>query len=170
MAIPTTLPIEYKCGHNRKRDLSDVPAGKRKSRAKWYSDNFDCPDCFNQAKDQDKQQDANQRGLDALSFSEDHELPELDGSEKQVQWATIIRHETLAAVVEADEPATDPEEVLDAARQITFAGWWMDNLNWTERKEHDMNADDYAELILTGPAAQQERDEHQAQTETENPY
>lgn len=170
MANPTKLPITYKCGHRKQRDLSDVPAGIRKRRANWYAKEWDCPDCFKKDQAKNKQQDANQRALDAQSFSEDHELPELEGSDKQVYWASIIRHETVEAVVEAEQLDESPEEVVDAARKITFAGWWMDNLKWDERKDNDMTPEDYAELILTGPTAQAERDEHQAQTETENPF
>lgn len=32
MAIPTTLPITYKCEHTEQRDLAEVPAGKRTQR------------------------------------------------------------------------------------------------------------------------------------------
>ena len=28
MAIPTTFPVKYKCGHTEKRDLSNVAASK----------------------------------------------------------------------------------------------------------------------------------------------
>jgi len=165
MPVPTKVRIPYKCGHTAAADLSKIPAGKRKSRAKWYSENFDCPDCFKQQRQKSSEQAANQRALDAEAFAEAHELPELDGSEAQVKWASIIRHETVAAVV--DDEADDAGAVLDAARQIRWAGWWMDNLNWSERKDHDMDSADYAELILTGPAAQAERDETHIETEND---
>lgn len=168
MAIPTELPIQYKCGHTEKRDLSDVPAGKRKSRARFYGEKFDCKKCFTAAKAADKETDANQRAIDAQAFSDKHELPELEGSEKQIKWAMILRHETVAAVAEADEIDHDTDEVLEAAQQITWAGWWLDNLNWQDRKDNDYGPADYAELILSGPAAQAERDE--THVETENPF
>lgn len=168
MAIPTELPIQYKCGHTEKRDLSDVPAGKRKSRARFYGEKFDCKKCFTAAKAADKETDANQRAIDAQAFSDNHDLPELEGSEKQIKWGMVIRHETVAAVVEADDLDHDPDEVVDAARSIRFAGWWLDNLNWQDRKDNGYGAGDYAELILSGPAAQAERD--QTTVETENPY
>lgn len=168
MAIPTTLPIKYKCGHTEQRDLADVPAGKRKSRARFYGEKFDCKKCFKKAKADENETDANQRGLDAQAFSEEHQLPELEGSEKQVKWAMVIRHETLDAVLTTDHLDHDSTEVLEAAQQITWAGWWMDTLNWQDRKDHDYGPNEYAELMLTGPAAQAERDETHVQTE--NPY
>lgn len=168
MAIPTALPIKYKCGHTEKRELGDVPPGKRKSRAKFYGQKFDCKKCFTKNRDADKERDANARAIDAESFAAEHSLPELDGSEKQVKWAMILRHETLSAVLDADDLQHDPSEVTDAARAIQFGGWWLDNLNWQDQKDHDYSPDDIAELILTGPAAQAERD--QTHVETENPF
>lgn len=166
MAIPTKLPIKYKCGHTEKSDLSKVPPGKRKSRAKFYGQKFDCKKCFTSQQAADKDQAARARAIEAEAFGEEHSLPELDGSEKQIKWALIIRHETLSAVL--DTEADDSDEVLDAARQIRWAGWWLDNLNWHDRQENNYDAADFSELILTGPAAQQERD--QTHIETENPY
>lgn len=165
MPVPTKVRIPYRCGHTAAADLSKIPAGKRKSRAKWYSENFDCPDCFKQQRQKSSEQDANQRALDAEAFAEAHELPELDGSEAQIKWASIIRHETVAAVV--DDEADDTGAVLDAARQIRWAGWWMDNLNWSERKDNAMDAADFAELIRTGPAAQAEHDQNHIETEND---
>lgn len=168
MAIPNSLPVKYKCGHTEKCDLSDVPPGKRKSRAQFYGRKFDCKKCFTKSRQASTEQDANARAIEAESFTHEHQLPELDGSEKQVKWAMIIRHETLEAVISAENLNHGSAEVLDAARAIRWAGWWMDNLNWQDRKEHDYDADDFAELILTGPAAQHERDE--THIETENPF
>lgn len=168
MAIPTTLPIKYKCGHTEKRDLSDVPAGKRKSRVRFYGQKFDCKKCFKATKAATNEAEANQRAIDAEAFSATHELPELEGSEKQIKWGMILRFETVAAVVDADELDHDAAEVLDAARSIRYAGWWLDTLNWQDQKDHDYGPSDFAELILTGPAAQAERDE--THVETENPF
>ncbi|GAB3186123.1 hypothetical protein GCM10027060_26460 [Nesterenkonia halophila] len=166
MGIPTKISIPYKCGHKAVRDLSDVEPGKRKSRARWYAQTFDCPKCFQEARQQENTQDSNQRALDATDFAESHELPELEGSDAQIKWASIIRHETVAAVVD-DEGTDDVDAVLTAARQIRWAGWWMDNLNWGERKDNDMDSADFRELILTGPAAQAERDETHVETEND---
>lgn len=165
MAIPTSAKIKYTCGHTESRDLSDTPAGKRKSKAKWFSENFTCNKCFKESQNGEAKKDANQRAIDAQDFAEEHELPELKGSEKQVMWASIVRHETLTAVIEAEQRT---DEVIPAAQSITWAGWWMDNLSWNVQKEEELDAEDFAELILSGPAAQAERNE--THVETENPF
>lgn len=165
MAIPTKARITYTCGHRETRDLSDTPAGKRKSKAQWFAKNFTCTRCFKDSRTGEAAKDANQRALDAEAFAEQHGLPELTGSQKQVFWASILRHETLAVVLDGHERS---EAVTEAAQRITWAGWWMDNLNWKDRQDHDYDAEDFAELILSGPAAQAERDE--THVETENPY
>lgn len=168
MGLPTQLPIKYKCGHTEKRDLSNVPPGKRKSRAQFYGSKFDCTKCFKKSKAAEKDAEANERALDAAAFSEEHQLPELEGSDKQTKWAMILRHETLDAVLGAESLAHDPADVFTAARAIRWAGWWMDNLNWKDQEEHSYGPEEFAELILTGPAAQQDRDE--THVETENPF
>lgn len=165
MAIPTKIAVKHQCGHTETRDLSKTPPGKRKSKAHWYSQNGTCSKCFKASQDGDKKKDQAQRALDAATFAEEHELPELTGSEKQIFWAGLIRAETLEAVLEEHQ---DAPSVIEAAKATTHAGWWMDNLGWSEQKENDYDADDFAELILTGPAAQAERDA--THVESENPY
>ena len=169
MGIPTQL-LRYKCGHTENRDLSDVPAGKRKSRAKFYAGAFDCTKCFTESRRADQEADAKQRGLDAQTFQEEHSLPDLEGSEKQLRWASLVRHQTVAAVLDADDTDLDTDSVLDAVQQITWAGWWLENLGWKEVKEHDYGVTEFAELILTGPAAQADRDGNKAATATEYPF
>lgn len=165
MPIPTKPKIKYTCGHTETRDLSGTPAGKRKSKANWFGQNQTCSKCFKESRKGQDQQDTNQRALDAQSFAEEHELPELTGSDKQVFWAGLVRHEVLAAVIEAQERI---DEALPAAQQITWAGWWMENLAWNVQKEDELETEDFAELILTGPQAQAERDE--THPESENPF
>lgn len=169
MAIPTELPVKHKCGHTEKKDFSDVPAGKRKSRAKWWSENRDCFRCWKQSQDQDKEQQLRQRLLDAEQFQQSYELPELEGSEAQIKWATLIRAERLEELVAEDSDQKHrQDEILEATKQIVWAGWWLDNLHWKDVKEQGYGPEEFAELILTGPAAQQQREENQIQTE--NPH
>lgn len=165
MAIPTEFAIEHTCGHTQTRDLSNVDAGKRKSRADWYSKNQTCAKCFKASKDSEDRKDTNQRAIDAAAFANDHGLPELKGSDAQVKWASIIRAEALEVVVDEHQ---DAPAVIEAAKAITHAGWWMDNLGWDDQKKYNYGADEFAELILTGPAAQAERDA--TSVENENPF
>lgn len=165
MPIPTKFSIEHTCGHTVTRDLSDVEAGKRKSRADWYGKNQTCTDCFKAERKTEERKDTNQRAMDAAAFAKEHGLPELDGTEKQVLWASVLRCETLEVVLDEHQ---DAEAVLEAAKETKHAGWWLDNLNWNDQKEHGYGADEFAELILTGPAAQAERDK--THVENENPF
>lgn len=54
------------------------------------------------------------------SLEEEYGLPELEGSEKQIDWARRIR---AAKFAEAD----DDYEVIEYMSKITRAKWWIDN-------------------------------------------
>lgn len=156
MAIPTTFSINHNCGHTADRDLSHVPAGKRKAYAFGLSKNQSCPDCFKkQSRDKFFAELDAQELAEAEAFEQEHSLPELDATEKQLPFATRVRHQTLRDLAEhVGEPAFT-EEVLPAARQITRAGWWLSN------REFDL--EDMPELIATAV------DDEEA-TDSENPF
>ena len=77
------------------------------------------------------------------------ELPELEGSDKQLAWAPIFRNDLIidahSDLTEGeDAPMTEEEfdaRILTPARSITRAGWWMDN--------SDADSEDLEELVST---------------------
>lgn len=145
MAIQKTFEIEFACGHSEKRDLSEKPAGKRKGFANWLSQQ----NCFECWKDETKDERAEQRREAAASNAQKLGLPELDGSEKQLEWAPIFRdsviqnaHEELCRGEDAAMSEEHFEErIMTHARMITRAGWWMDN--------SDSEPGDLEELVST---------------------
>lgn len=157
MANPTVLSITFTCGHQERKDLSHVPAGKRKGKAYGMGKNFVCTACFTAKGKEDLQRHNRDQLASAEVFEEEHQLPELDGSEKQLPWATRNRYAALSAVLEDTDHG---DEVLAAATSITKAGWWIDN--FTDR---DLTVEDYIELITTWEEAH--TDEY---IETENPH
>lgn len=168
MAIPTKLPIEFSCGHTETKDLADTPAGKRKSRAFGLGKNFVCTKCFKKQGKAHLEQ-LNQDALaDAMSFETDHDLPELQGSEKQVNWATRIRFDVLNHILETrqsgdvnDEAHAQPDAVIETAKTLPHAGWWIDNFQDTS----DLDVDDLIELITTAVDETAED-----RLDTENPF
>lgn len=132
MAVQTHYEVTFTCGHTETRDLSDRPAGKRASFAKWLARNGDCVDCW-------KKEHKDDRRLAQLEVAASNakklELPELEGSEAQLAWAPIFRNDLIIGahsdLTEGDDAAMTEEEfdtrILTPARSITYAGWWMDN-------------------------------------------
>lgn len=161
MAVQTTFDITFQCGHTEQRDLSDRPAGKRKSFANWLSQQDECSACWrenNRDKINEKRREAalqNQKALD---------LPDLEGSEAQLEWAPIFRNNMVMnaheELVRGDNAAMTEEQfeerVLDPARKIVNAGWWMDNV--------DAEPEDLEELVTTA------LDDAVAGTVNENPF
>jgi hypothetical protein len=154
MAVATKYDVTYKCGHSQIRDLSKTPAGKRAGFAQWLH----TQPCFNCSDRENKEQRRVQRIQDAERFTQRLDLPPLNGTERQLMWAPIFRHELIDAahsflVTEAPAEAALTEEefesrILDYARRLTRAGWWMSNSK--------TDAEDFEELITT---AQDEDDE-----------
>ena len=151
MAVKTIWPVQYTCGHTENRDLSDKPAGKRASSAKWFGEHLVCSRCFkkqNGSDESDAERDA-RHAKEAEQIREDAErdgLPiNLVGTEKQVPWALRIRAELIRGAYEAlvqEGELTDADfedQVLVPARPIDRARWWIDN--------KDADAADLPELL-----------------------
>lgn len=91
----------------------------------------------------------------------DHDLPPLTGSEKQLSWATRTRYEILSTALEeltgdGEMSAEDFESrILVPARKVLKPSWWIDN--------KDAEPCDIEELVSTAV------DEDEL-VETENPF
>lgn len=75
----------YSCGHSGRVNI----IGPTKDRQYKADRNFDgmCPECYEKWKAEDLER----RTKEALALSKEMELPELNGSEKQVNWAASLR-------------------------------------------------------------------------------
>lgn len=167
MAIATSLSIKYKCGHTQATDLSGVPAGRRKSHAYGLGKNRVCGKCFSKENSAGRAAFLAERNAQTLaeaeSFENDHAIPPLTGSEKQLSWGTRSRYELLSKALEDlttgdDAPMSGVDfeaRILKPSRGILRASWWIDN--------KEAEAEDLEELVSTAVT----EDEH---IETENPF
>lgn len=164
MAIKTKLPIEFGCGHTETVDLAQVPAGRRKAHAFGLGKNRVCTPYFGAQAKSDLQQRNRQTLLDGAEFEQQHHLPELIGSDKQITWATRVRYQALSELLDSDETPEQQAQatrVLAAAHELTRSGWWIDNAT-----DKDLTVENICELILT--ADESARDSERI--ETENPF
>lgn len=164
MAIPEEFDIKFSCGHKETKDLSKYPAGKRKARAFGLGKNFVCSRCFKKQGHDALEKQNQQQLIDAEAFEAEYQLPAIQGTEKQVSWATRVRYEVLAEIVDSDESASDQRtavHVIDVAKAIPKAGWWLDNCT-----DKNLVVDDLIELITTAVEDDADRDEVQL----ENPF
>ncbi|MHA7170101.1 hypothetical protein ACX801_18300 [Arthrobacter bambusae] len=167
MAIATSLNIKYKCGHTQATNLSTVPAGRRKAHAYGLGKNHVCGKCFSKENEAGRAAFLAERNAQTLaeaeSFENDHGIPPLTGSEKQLSWGTRSRYELLSKALEdltnSDDAPMSGEDfesrILEPSRGILRAGWWIDN--------QDAETEDLEELVSTAVT----EDEH---AETENPF
>lgn len=182
--IPTHYPVKYKCGHTRKRDLSKLPASRRAeaSRSNWFAtkagkngDGMVCPDCFKTHNEANTQAFLNQLMLDTEAYEEEHGLPALEGTEKMVTSGLVTsarrdRYSVLAEVTAPDSDyAAQTDEIVAAARTLTWAGWWATNLGYKIRTTNEYGPEEYVELINDGAAEEAKRDKTD-RIVTENPH
>lgn len=146
MAVAEIYAIEHKCGHTSDRDLSDTPAGKRAGLVNWWRGKS-CTNCFSKTKKPDSAKIEAEREARRLEIEADQErsgLPLLQGSEKQVSWAMAVRYGLLSyAYSETVEAGTmsDTEfetELLEPARLIDAAKWWIDNREAEAEELHEL--------------------------------
>lgn len=136
MAVPAPFDVQHKCGHAQERDLSDKPAGERASYAAWLAKQA-CTECWKKTRDRKVSKEVQAERAaelkEALEDQERSELPILNGSAKQVDWAVKVRYEFLrdAYTSLVEEGALDDDSfennVLVPARRVTAARWWIDN-------------------------------------------
>ncbi|NWN87260.1 MAG: hypothetical protein HLX51_01740 [Micrococcaceae bacterium] len=164
MAIPTKYDIEFSCGHKETKDLSKTAPGKRKARSFGLGKNFVCSRCFKKQGHDALEKQNQQQLVDAGAFESEYQLPAIQGTQKQINWATRVRYEVLAEIVDSDESESDQRtavHVIDVAKAIPKAGWWLDNCT-----DKSLTVDDLIELITTAVEDDAGRDEVQL----ENPF
>jgi hypothetical protein len=142
--IPIEWDITHLCGHTVRTNLADKPAGQRAGTARWLAKHLHCKACEPAAREAEHQALLAEAALDGM--------PPLVGGDGAIRWAVRIRQTFLKTafreLVETDvlDPAVFQRTVLEAARQITAARWWIDN--------RDLSAADLPELLADpGPAA-----------------
>jgi len=112
--------VNFSCGHKCEIELF----GKHDDRYKkieYYEQHGLCPDCYKKSKD---------RAIDD-KIARFGDLPQLVGSEKQINWANDIRRKALVKVLEwiNDQPNGERGiELVKAGLAIaTSAKWWIDH-------------------------------------------
>jgi hypothetical protein len=165
MAVKTNWTVEHQCGHTQERDLSDKRPSERAGRARWLASK-DCSQCWQAQRDKDRSAERlAQRRQDEAARIEAWErsaaMPSLNGSDKVLAWGGRVRHHLMDAAHEyaqsigvSDEDFA--EQVEAPARNVTSAGWWID--------QRGAPAEDVAELVLDAAA------NPLVHAGTENPY
>lgn len=150
MAIPTHYDIDYSCGHSETRDLSEKPAGSRAGYAEFLA-RGKCWECFKKSNDRknsaSRKKFLEEKNASAVADSKKLGLPQLQGSAKQVPWATSVRVELIQSahdvLVMGESPLMSDQEfdekILEPAKLIRRAGWWLSN--------KDADVEDLEELV-----------------------
>ena len=82
--------ITFSCGHEGEVNLYGK-AAERDHRIAWYEKEGICPDCYRKMKEEERKQADEELAAYADKIETEWNLPELEGTEKQVAWARKIR-------------------------------------------------------------------------------
>ena len=95
--------ITYSCGHAGTVELYGKTSD-RESKIRWYETTAVCPECYK------KQQEA------AAETTTKHELPELEGSEKQVAWAKKLMESAITVLETEGRKTAEEQAPTEAAK------------------------------------------------------
>ena len=144
-----TYNITYACGHEGSVRLT----GPKRTR-EWIVSNKEkelCPDCYKKHLEEER---AAEREAAQVAAKE-QELPDLIGTEKQVNWAITIRAKYLEILADILQSVTirdeiDPivfQNVIESIQNETAASWWIDNRTSDEYEIKQYLAKKYQELL-----------------------
>lgn len=131
--------VTYKCGHEGQVQL--FGPYKERDRKLAYLATILCPQC-----------QRNELAKVAETITKEFSLPDLAGSEKQVEWATSIRAkafmclEGIKHITTTDKAKSTVEKWDVDLRAKTEAIWWIDNRN--EMPDRNKHQDAYFEKYV----------------------
>lgn len=82
--------VTFSCGHEGEVNLYGK-AKDRDRRIAWYEEEGICPDCYRKMKEEERRKADEELAAYADKIKTEWNLPELEGTEKQVAWARKIR-------------------------------------------------------------------------------
>lgn len=82
--------VTFSCGHEGEVNLYGK-AAERDRRIAWYEEEGICPDCYRKMKEEERRKADEELAAYADKIEAEWNLPELEGTEKQIAWARKIR-------------------------------------------------------------------------------
>lgn len=102
------------CGHTFRKQLYGKTSS-RLSYVEWANNNLECPDCYKAGIEKKRQEQADKAKQEAIKEN----LPELEGSEKQIQWAETIRKSKIEAIRELAGKISNEDNCLTDRQKQT---------------------------------------------------
>ena len=88
--------VIFSCGHEGEVNLYGK-AAERDRRIAWYEKEGICPDCYRKMKEEERRKADEELTAYADKIETEYNLPELEGTEKQIAWARKIRAGVIRA-------------------------------------------------------------------------
>lgn len=107
--------VHYTCGHTGTVELFGKDTA-RNERIEWMERTMICPDCYREEKAKERRIELD----NAKNKAQTEQLPTLQGSEKQINWAESIRRKALDKI-------NQTQDLIDKIKGQTLAKWFIDN-------------------------------------------
>jgi hypothetical protein len=144
-----TYNITYICGHEGTVKLN----GPKRTR-EWIVSNKEkelCPDCYKKHLEEER---AAERAA-AQEAAKEQELPDLVGTEKQINWALVLRETYLNRLgkllqtysLKADIDSVIIQNAIEDIQNETSAYWWIDNRDSADWQIEEILTRRYSELL-----------------------
>ena len=115
----------YSCGHDGRVNI--IGSTKDRQRKADYHFSGMCEECWHKQKEEERIK----ANMEALEKTKEMELPELQGTEKQIAWANTLRIKFIDTVEELAEKASNRKRIDDVLDYILVtrlkASWYIDN-------------------------------------------
>ena len=126
--------LTFACGHEGKVHLTGSRNNKE-GMIRWYEECGRCPECKRKAFEKERQKEIEELNNKIEKIKEEFNLPELNGTEKQVAWATSIRFEKIIGIIEKFNKEDNMTNIskkmqdifVDQIEKIDDARFWIDN-------------------------------------------
>ena len=126
------------CGHYFTKELFGKEI-KRQSYIEWATGRLECPDCYKLGLEKEKKEKYDKSREQAVLEN----LPILEGSEKQIQWAESIRILKLNSLREVAGKCLDNTEIIDYISKVVTvvkskkeAKWFIDRKDITYSRSY----------------------------------
>lgn len=113
--------VTFSCGHDEIVELVGK-VSKREWQIRQYEETGLCSECY--TKEEEKKR--KKAYEEAMAEAKEMGLPDLVGTEKQVEWAMVIRQEMIEILEKRKHRPRRPEMLEYMTMQITNAAWYIE--------------------------------------------
>ncbi len=148
--------VTHTCGHTQTHGLVGKNADRERKLA-WLA-TTECTECWKKSQAEAKEKQKAQASAEAETFAKEHKLSVIEGTEKQVEWANVIRMQFMMAIEPFYKKMQDNNDAKFANKKDFIIKTWQYLTSITDAKffidnrhaEQDANVMDIINFAISG--------------------